>query len=173
MPSHKTHDSKLQVLDAALRPRSIAVVGASGTPGKLGFTVLKNILANGYAGKVYPINPNDPEIQGLKCYRSVLDVPDEIDAAVILVPAKLCAQVAEECGKKGVQGLIVITSGFSEVGPQGPRGRARPDRPPLRDARPRPEHRRDHVELRQAQRLFRPVPAPTPASPPSSPKAGP
>ncbi|MCX6569512.1 MAG: CoA-binding protein [Candidatus Aminicenantes bacterium] len=116
MSSNKTHVSKLQVLDATLRPKSIAVVGASGTPGKLGFTVLKNILANGYAGKVYPINPNDPEIQGLKCYRSVLDVPGEIDAAIILVPAKLCAQVAEECGKKGVKGLIVITSGFSEVG---------------------------------------------------------
>lgn len=116
MSSYRTHDSKLEVLDATLRPTSIAVVGASATPGKLGYTVLKNILTNGYAGKVYPVNPNDAEIQGLKCYKSVLDVPDKVDAAVIVVPAKLCAQVAEECGKKGVKGLIVITSGFSEIG---------------------------------------------------------
>jgi acetate---CoA ligase (ADP-forming) len=103
-------------IDALMRPRSIAIVGASSTPGKIGYTVLKNLLESKYEGKIYPINPKDPEILGLKCYTSVLDVPGEIDAAVITVPAKLNAQVAEECGKKGVKGLIAITSGFSEVG---------------------------------------------------------
>ena len=103
-------------IDALMRPRSIAVVGASNTPGKIGYTVIKNLLDSKYEGKIFPINPKDPEIQGLKCYTSVLEVPDEIDAAVITVPAKLNAQVAEECGKKGVKGLIAITSGFSEVG---------------------------------------------------------
>jgi acetyl coenzyme A synthetase (ADP forming)-like protein len=109
-------ESKFKVLDALLRPKSIAVVGASATPGKLGAVVLANILSNGYTGKVFPVNPTHPEIQGLKAYPSVLDVPGEIDAAVLAVPAALCGQVAEECGRKGVKGLIVIASGFREIG---------------------------------------------------------
>jgi acetyl coenzyme A synthetase (ADP forming)-like protein len=114
--SSSPDESKFTDLDALLRPKSIAVVGASATPGKLGAVVLANILSNGYAGKVFPVNPSHPEIQGLKAYRSVLDVPGEIDAAVLAVPAPLCAQVAEECGRKGVKGLIVIASGFREIG---------------------------------------------------------
>jgi len=116
MSSSSSHEAKFRILDGLLRPKFLAVVGASGTPGKLGYTVLKNILANGYEGTVFPINPNETEILGLRVYKSVLDVAGDIDAAVICVPAKLCAQVAEECGKKGVRGLIVITAGFSEVG---------------------------------------------------------
>jgi acetate---CoA ligase (ADP-forming) len=103
-------------IDGLMRPKSIAVVGASATPGKIGYTVLKNLLESKYEGKIFPINPKDTEILGMKCYASVLDVPDAIDAAVITVPAKLVPQVAEECGMKGVKGLITITSGFSEVG---------------------------------------------------------
>jgi acetyltransferase len=99
-----------------MRPKSIAVVGASGTPGKIGYTVLKNLLESKYEGKIYPINPTNDEILGMKCYASVMDVPEAIDAAVITVPAKFSAKVTEECGKKGIKGLIVITSGFSEVG---------------------------------------------------------
>jgi acetyl coenzyme A synthetase (ADP forming)-like protein len=103
-------------IDALMKPKSIAVVGASATPGKIGYTVVKNILDSGYKGPVYPINPKDPEILGLKCYPSVLDVPGDIDAAAITVPAKFTLEVVEECGKKGIKGLIIITSGFSEVG---------------------------------------------------------
>src|SRR5512138_3326954 len=103
-------------VDALMRPQSIAVVGASSTPGKIGYTVIKNLLESKYVGKIYPINPKDPEILGIKCYTSVMEVPEAIDAAVITVPAKFCAQVTEECGKKGIKGLIMITSGFSEVG---------------------------------------------------------
>ena len=116
MPSNLRRSSSVRGLDEFLRPRSIAVIGASGTPGKVGYTVLKNILSSGYGGGVYPVNPKDPEVLGLKAYRSVLDVPAEVDAAVVVVPAKLCIQVAEECGRKGVKGMIIITSGFSEVG---------------------------------------------------------
>ena len=116
MSTSSSDASKFKVLDALLRPKSIAVVGASATPGKLGAVVLANIIANGYAGKVFPVNPSHPEIQGLKAYPSVLDIPEKIDAAVLAVPAALCAQVAEECGRKGVQGLIVIASGFREIG---------------------------------------------------------
>jgi len=116
MPSVRPRKAKFEVLDALLRPKSIAVVGASGTPGKLGYAVLRNILANGYKGKVFAVNPARDEVQGLKSYASVLEVPEDLDAAVLAVPAGLCAQVTEECGKKGVKGLIIIASGFSEAG---------------------------------------------------------
>ena len=107
---------EISAVDALMQPRSIAVVGASGTPGKIGYTVCKNLLDSKYIGKIYPINPTLPEILGMKCYPSVLDVAESIDAAVITVPAKLVPQVTEECGKKGIKGLIIISSGFSEVG---------------------------------------------------------
>ena len=104
------------VLNKMLRPKSVAVVGASATPGKIGYTVIKNLQDGGYKGKIYPINNNTPEILGLKAYLNVTDVPGEVDSAIITVPAKYMNEVTEECGKKGVKGLIVITSGFSEVG---------------------------------------------------------
>lgn len=103
-------------LDFLLQPKSIAVVGASAKPGKIGYLLLENILQGGYLGKVYPINPSASEILGLKVYSSIHSVAKEIDVALISVPAKMVSQAAEECGKKGVKGLVVITSGFSEVG---------------------------------------------------------
>lgn len=106
----------LEVLNGLLRPKSLAVVGASSTPGKIGHTVIQNLIESGYQGAVYPINPKGGEILGFKAYASVLDVPEEIDAAVITIPAKFVAGAAVECGKKGVKGLIIIASGFSEVG---------------------------------------------------------
>jgi len=103
-------------LDAILKPKSVAVVGASATPGKIGYTVVDNLIKDGYTGKIFPINPSSSEILGLKTYASVLDVPEEIETAVITVPAKFTAAVVEECGKKNIKGLIVITSGFGESG---------------------------------------------------------
>ena len=105
-----------EAIDSIMRPKSIAVVGASATPGKIGYTVLANLVNQGYTGKIYPINPSGGEILGLKVYASVADVPESIEAAVLTVPAKIVASAVEECGKKGIQGLIIITSGFSEVG---------------------------------------------------------
>ena len=107
---------KDRLIEGMFRPGSVAVVGASVTPGKIGYTVLDNIIKGGYAGKVYPINPGSTEILGLKTYPTVNDVKEPIDAAIITVPAKFVPDVAVECGKKGIKGLIVITSGFSEVG---------------------------------------------------------
>ena len=104
------------VLTGLLRPKGIAVVGASATPGKIGHTVVKNLIDGGYKDGIYPINPTAEEILGYKVYKSVLDVPDPIDAAVITIPAKYVMETVKECGEKGVKGLIVITSGFSEVG---------------------------------------------------------
>jgi len=104
------------VLNGLLKPKSIAVVGASATPGKIGNTVIQNLIDSNYSGSVYPINPSSNEILGFKCFPKISDVPDTIDAAVITVPAKYVVGVTEECGQKGVKGLIIITSGFSEVG---------------------------------------------------------
>lgn len=104
------------VLTGLLKPKGIAVVGASATPGKIGHTVVKNLIESGYQGGIYPINPTVDEILGLKVYKSVLDIPDQVDAAAITVPAKFVLDVTKECGEKGIKGLIVITSGFSEVG---------------------------------------------------------
>lgn len=105
-----------KVLNKMLRPKSVAVVGASATPGKIGYSVISNLLKDGYKGKIYPINQKETEILGIKCYAELKDVPGEIDSAVMCVPAKAMVQMTEECGKKGVKGLIVITSGFSEIG---------------------------------------------------------
>lgn len=104
------------VLTGLLRPKSIAIIGASSTPGKIGHTVVKKLIDSDYEGGIYPVNPSADEILGLKVYKSVLDIPEQVDAAAITVPAKFVIDVAKECGEKGVKGLIVITSGFSEVG---------------------------------------------------------
>ncbi|MFX0033350.1 MAG: acetate--CoA ligase family protein [Candidatus Hermodarchaeota archaeon] len=100
-------------------PKSISVVGASPTPGKVGYNVLKNIIDSGYSGKIYPINPTATEILNNKTYKSVLDVVDEIDIAILVIPAKKVLAVAEECGKKKIKGLVVISAGFKEIGAEG------------------------------------------------------
>ena len=103
-------------LNALLKPKSIAVIGASATPGKIGYTVVKNLIDSGFEGGIYPINPSVEEILGLKTYASVKDVEGPIEAAVLTIPAKLVMSVIDDLGQKGVKGLMVITSGFSEVG---------------------------------------------------------
>ncbi|MDX9864391.1 MAG: acetate--CoA ligase family protein [Anaerolineaceae bacterium] len=109
----------LKTLDGLFQPKSIAVIGASNTEGKIGYSVMKNLVVDSkYAGPVYPINPKDKEVLGKKAYASILDVPGDVEAAVIVVPSKFALQVTKECGEKGVKGLIVIASGFSEMGKQ-------------------------------------------------------
>jgi len=104
------------IINAVLKPKSIAVIGASTNPEKIGYKVVENLKNCGYQGAVYPINPDAEEIVGYKCYPSVKDVPYVVDAAVITVPAKIVPKVVLEAGEKGVKGLSIITSGFSEVG---------------------------------------------------------
>ncbi|MEM4718199.1 MAG: CoA-binding protein [Desulfurococcaceae archaeon] len=106
----------MSMLTPLLNPRSIAIVGASRTPGKIGYVILRNIIAYGYTGKIYPINPHADEILGYRAYPSILSVPEELDVAVVAVPAQEVPRIIEECGKKGVKVAVVITSGFSEVG---------------------------------------------------------
>ncbi|MHB1338948.1 MAG: acetate--CoA ligase family protein, partial [Bellilinea sp.] len=105
-----------EALNKLLTPKSVAVIGASATPGKIGWSVMKNLIDGGYAGPIYPINPTTSEILGIKAYPSVMDVPGSIDAAIITVPSKLVNDVTDELGAKGVKGMIVISSGYSEVG---------------------------------------------------------
>jgi acetate---CoA ligase (ADP-forming) len=105
-----------EAITKLMQPKSIAVVGASAQPGKIGYTVISNLIKGGYKGKIYPINPTADEILGMKVYPTVSAVPFSIDLAVVTVPVKLVAQVAEECGQKGIKAMSVITSGFSEVG---------------------------------------------------------
>jgi acetyl coenzyme A synthetase (ADP forming)-like protein len=100
-------------------PKSIAVIGASRSPMKIGYEILQNILVQGYTGKVYPINPEAPVIMGLKTQPSVIAVRDDIDLAIIAVPAEFVPKVMTECAKKKVKGAIVISSGFGEVGEKG------------------------------------------------------
>ncbi len=98
------------------KPKSIAVIGASAKPGKIGYEIMDNILSYGFKGELYPINLKEIEILGKKCYKSVADVPGEIDLAVISIPAKYVPAVFEGCGKKGVKSAAIVTSGFGEVG---------------------------------------------------------
>ena len=100
-------------------PKSIAVIGASATRGKVGYNVLRNIVESKYSGKIFPINPNTKEILGYKAYKSVLDVPEDIDIALFVIPSKYVNSIAEECGKKGIKGLVIITAGFKEIGGEG------------------------------------------------------
>lgn len=105
-----------QNLNKFFEPQSIAVIGASNNIIKIGNAALKNILVSDYECKVFPINPHEKQIMGLKCFKKITDVPDEIDLALIAVPAKIVEQVMRECVKKKVRGVIIISSGFSEVG---------------------------------------------------------
>lgn len=102
-----------------LHPKSIALVGASRHPKTIGHLILRCILDGGFSGTVYPVNPNASSVLSVKTYPSVLDIPDEVDMAVIAVPAQLVAKIADECGQKGVSTLIVISDGFREIGAEG------------------------------------------------------
>jgi acetyl coenzyme A synthetase (ADP forming)-like protein len=103
-------------MNRIMNPKAVAVIGASDGEGKIGNSVMKNIINGGYAGELYPINPKADEILGKKAYKSVKDVPGEIDVAVFAVPAKFCVAAMEEVGQKGIPGAVMIPSGFAEVG---------------------------------------------------------
>lgn len=102
-----------------LYPESIAVVGASSNPQKVGHAVLKNILDGGFEGPVYPINPKSETILNTKCYSSLTDVPESIDCAVIVVNRDIVLSIIKDCSKKGVKAVIVISSGFGETNEEG------------------------------------------------------
>ena len=107
------------MLDAILRPRSIAVIGASRKPNTIGYQILENLVRHGFTGAVYPVNPTAAAVHSIRAYPSVEAIPDEVDLAVIVVPKQHVVEAAEGCGRKGVKGLVVISAGFAEVGGSG------------------------------------------------------
>ena len=108
----------LEAMRRIMNPRAVAVIGASSEDGKIGNSVMKNLINGGYRGAIYPIHPKAGEILGRKAYASVLEVQDDIDVAVFAIPAKLCAAAMEEVGRKEIPGAVMIPSGFAEVGEQ-------------------------------------------------------
>lgn len=106
------------MIDFIFNPSSVAVIGASSEEKKVGYAVLKNLI-DGFVGKIYPVNPGREEILSLKCYPAVSAIPDKVDLAVIVIPAKAVAEALKDCAKAGVKGVVVITAGFKEVGGDG------------------------------------------------------
>jgi acetyltransferase len=107
------------MLDNFFQPQSIAVLGASEKPGKVGYDVLKNLIQSGYRGKLYPINPGSSEIQGLQSYPRLQDIDEEIDLLIYLVPPQFILSTLDDCKMKGIDSIIAISAGFKEAGPAG------------------------------------------------------
>ena len=105
-------------MNRIMKPKAIAVIGASNEEGKIGNSVMKNLINGGYQGKIFPINPKSDTVLDLPAYKAITDVPEDVDVAVFAVPAKFVAAALEQCGEKGVAGAILIPSGFAETGNQ-------------------------------------------------------
>ncbi|MDQ1279227.1 MAG: acetyltransferase [Thermoproteota archaeon] len=106
-------------LDKIFNPKSIALIGASDEEGSVGYLLMRNLTKSGYNGKVFPVNIRKAEILGIKAYSNVGVIPDAVDLAIIATPAKTVPDVLEQCGKKGILGVIIISSGFKEAGQEG------------------------------------------------------
>ncbi len=106
-------------LDFFFTPKSVAIIGASNRKGGMGYVFMENITQAGYEGDIYPINPNEDEVFGLKAYKNIKYVPNNVDLAVVLVPAERVPEVMVHCGEKGVKGAVVISGGFAEADGEG------------------------------------------------------
>jgi len=106
-------------LDTFFDPKSVAVIGASNTPGKLGYIAIENLMKIGYAGKIYPVNPKVGEVLGLKAYPNVRDIPGPVDVGLVLVPAETAIGVIADLADKGVKHAVVVAGGFGEVDEKG------------------------------------------------------
>ena len=111
--------SSSQPLDVFFSPKTVAVIGATENPGTVGRTVLWNLVTNPFGGTVYPVNPKRPSVLGIKAYKSISDIPEPVDLAVVVTPPPSIPGIIKECGENGVQGAIVISAGFKEIGPEG------------------------------------------------------
>ena len=111
-----SHDEILGAMTRIMQPDGVAVIGASAGEGKIGNSVMKNLIDGGYQGEIYPIHPRETEVLGRKCYTSVTEVPGDIDIAIFCIPAALVASALGECGQKNIPGAVLIPSGFAEVG---------------------------------------------------------
>ncbi|WP_309113716.1 acetate--CoA ligase family protein [Saccharothrix sp.] len=115
-PVRFSQEQILAAMNRIMKPAAVAVIGASAEPGKIGNSVMRNLVDGGYRGEIYPINPKSDEILDRKAYRSISDVPGDVDVAVFAIPAKFVPAALEEVGAKGVAGAILIPSGFGETG---------------------------------------------------------
>jgi acetyl coenzyme A synthetase (ADP forming)-like protein len=115
-PPRYSQEDILRVMNSLMRPRAIAVVGASDSEGKIGNSVMRNLVDGGYEGEIYPVNPKASEILGKKCYADVSDLPDGVDAAVFAIPAKFVPDTLTKVGAKGIPAAVLIPSGFAETG---------------------------------------------------------
>jgi len=106
-------------LDKIFKPNSIAVIGASNKVGSPGYNIFRNLIGSGYEGVVYPVNVNKDSVQGVQAYKSVDDLPKVVDLAIIATPALVVLDIVEQCGKKGIKGILIISAGFKEVGEKG------------------------------------------------------
>ncbi|HWX70354.1 MAG TPA: acetate--CoA ligase family protein, partial [Steroidobacteraceae bacterium] len=111
-----SQETIVRQMNRIMKPDAVAVIGASNETGKIGNSVMKNLINGGYQGAIYPIHPSATEIMGKKAYKSVKDVPGVIDVAVFAIPAKFVAQALTECGEKKIPGAVLIPSGFAETG---------------------------------------------------------
>lgn len=106
-------------LDGIFSPASVAVIGASNTPGKVGHDIFKNIMKGGYKGTLYPVNPKSKSILCIRTVPTLLDIEDDVDLAMIILTPQLTLRAVEDCVKKGVKGIVIVSAGFREVGPEG------------------------------------------------------
>jgi len=106
-------------LNAIFSPESVAIIGASNTPGKVGHDIFANILRGGYTGTLYPVNPKARSILSVKAYPSISDIPDPVDLAIIILPPKASLAAVEESVRKGIKGVVIVSAGFREVGGEG------------------------------------------------------
>ena len=115
-PAPRPTEEIVTAMNRIMQPKAVAVIGASAEDGKIGNSVMKNLINGGYKGEIYPIHPKAAEILGYKAYKSVKDVPGVIDTAVFAIPAKFVAGALVECGEKKIPGAVLIPSGFAEAG---------------------------------------------------------
>ena len=118
-PARKAIKEGTQPLDVFFSPKTVAVIGATETAGTVGRTILWNLVSNPFGGVVFPINPKRPSVLGVKAYKHISEVPEEVDLAVIVTPAQTVPGIIHDCGQEGVKAAIVISAGFKEIGPAG------------------------------------------------------
>ncbi len=106
-------------LDAIFSPESVAVIGASSTPGKVGHDIFENILKGRFQGTLYPVNPKARSVLSVRCYKSITDIPDPVDLAMIILPPRLALKTVDDCIAKKVKGIVIVSAGFKEVGGEG------------------------------------------------------
>lgn len=110
---------RLPSLEKIFKPNNVAIIGATEKEGSVGRTIIKNLITNPFGGTIFPVNPKRPNVLGIQAHKSIRDIPADIDLAVIVTPAQTVPGVIDECIEKGVEGAIIISAGFKEVGPSG------------------------------------------------------